>query len=325
MPRPSSPASPPAPEFAPPTGAALDDWNLLRSFIAVYEVGTLTQAARLLGATQPSLGRHVRELERVLGEALFVRRPGRLEPTDRGRALYAAAAPMKASALEAGRLLVQADQRPVGTVRVAVSEVYATHVVAPLAAQWLAEEPGLEIELSVSNRSDNLLRREADIAVRFFRPEQDDVIAVRVGKTELGLFAHASFLERHGEPASFTLPEDAFVAGFDREAAPLAPLIKGPAPSHPIRFRLRTDAILARYAAVETGLGVSVYLTDVAAEQPGLRRILPDRFGQELEVWLCAHPELRRSAAMRFVWARLEQALRQRLGEVPAVTAAGSG
>ena len=316
------------PELAPPAGAALDDWNLLRSFLAVYEAGTFTQAARVVGATQPSLGRHVRELEQALGEALFVRRPGRLEPTDRGHALYAAAAPMKASAAEAGRLLAQSGHRPVGTVRVAVSEVYGTQVVAPLVAQWLAEEPGLEIELSVSNRSDNLLRREADIAVRFFRPEQDDVIAVRVGTTELGLYAHTSYLERHGEPQGFELPEDAFVAGFDRETAPLGPLIKGPAPSSPIRFRLRTDAILARYAAIETGLGVSVYLSDVAAERPGLRRILADRFGQELEVWLCAHPELRRSAAMRFVWARLEQALRRRLGdqgsarEAPAVSPA---
>ena len=200
-------------------------------------------------------------------------------------------------------------------MRIAVSEVYATHVVAPLAAQWLAEQPGLEIELSVSNRPDNLLRRDADIAVRFFRPEQEDLIAVRVGATELGLYAHESFIARHGEPEGFSLPERAFVAGFDREVSPLGVLIKGAAPAAPIRFRLRTDAMLARQAAVETGLGVGVYLRDVAAERPGLCRILADRFGQTLEVWLCAHPELRRSAAMRFVWTRLEQALRQRLGE----------
>ena len=312
---PRQPTSPRPPELAPPAGAALEDWNLLRSFIAVYECGTLTQAARQLGATQPSLGRHVRALEQALGEALFVRRPGRLEPTERAHALYGATAPMKASAQEAGRLLAQSGSAPTGTVRIAVSEVYATHVVAPLVAQWLAEQPGLEIELSVSNRADNLLRRDADIAVRFFRPEQDDLIAVRVGATELGLYAHESFIARHGEPEGFALPEQAFVAGFDREVSPLGVLIKGPGPDSPIRFRLRTDAVLARYAAVETGLGVSVYLTDVAAERPSLRRILADRFGQPLEVWLCAHPELRRSAAMRFVWTRLEQALRQRLGE----------
>ena len=229
---------------------------------------------------------------------------------------------MKAAVQEAGRLFAEAGAQVAGTVRLAVSEVYATHVVAPLAAQWLAEQPGLEIELSVSNRAENLLRRDADIAVRFFRPEQDDVIALHVGNTELGLFVHESFIARHGEPQDYTLPEDAFVAGFDRETAPLAPMMKGAPPPQPVRFRLRTDAVLARHAAVETGLGVGVYLVDVAAEQPGLRRILAERFGQPQEVWLCAHAELRRSASMRFVWNRLEQALRQRLAPVNAAAAA---
>ena len=116
-----------------------------------------------------------------------------------------------------------------------------------------------------------------------------------------------------GEPQGWTLPEGAFAAGFDHETWPLAPLIKGPGPTAPVRFRLRTDAMLARQAAVETGLGVAPYLADVAATRPGLRRILADRFGQVQEVWLCAHDELRRSASMRFVWDRLEQALRARL------------
>ena len=301
--------------LAPPAGPGVDDWNLLRTFIAVYEAGTLTEAARRLGSTQPNLGRHIRTLEALLGEPLFVRRPGRLEPTERAHGLHGTLLPMKAAVQEARRLFAESGAQVAGTVRLAVSEVYATHVVAPLAAQWLAEQPGLEIELSVSNRAENLLRRDADIAVRFFRPEQDDVIAVHVGDTELALFAHESFIARHGEPTGFDLPVEAFAAGFDRDTSPLAPLFKGPLPP-PVRFRLRTDAMLARQAAVETGLGVGVYLVDVAAERPGLRRILADRFGQRQQVWLCAHPELRRSASMRFVWNRLEQALRSRLGGV---------
>ena len=308
--------------LAPPAGPSVDDWNLLRSFIAVYEAGTLTQAAQRLGSTQPNLGRHIRALEALLGEALFVRLPGRLKPTERAHSLHATLLPMKAAVLEATRLFVETGERVAGTVRITVSEVYATHVVAPLAAQWLAEQPDLEIELSVSNRAENLLRRDADIAVRFFRPEQDDVIALHVGNTELGLYAHESFIARHGEPTGYTLPEEAFVAGFDRETSPLAPMMKGTPPPQPVRFRLRTDAVLARHAAVETGLGVGVYLVDVAAEQPGLRRILAERFGQPQEVWLCAHTELRRSASMRFVWNRLEQALRQRLAPVTAAAAA---
>jgi DNA-binding transcriptional LysR family regulator len=302
-------------------GPSLDDWNLLRSFIAVYEAGTLTEAARRLGTTQPSVGRHVRELEGSLGEALFARLPGRLMPTEQAHALHGVVAAMKTSALAAERLFADAREVLVGCVRVAASEVYATHVIAPILARLLAEQPELEIELSVSNRADNLLRRDADIAVRFFRPEQEDVIATHVGNTELGLFAHNDYLARHGEPDGFELPAQAFVAGFDRESVPVGPLMKGATPGRPIRFRLRTDAILARHAAVETGLGVGAYLVDVAAERPGLKRILAEQFGQPQEVWLCAHPELRRSASMRFVWSHLEVALRERLS---AASAAGS-
>ena len=302
-----------AAEIAPKAGPSLADWNLLRSFIAVHETGTLTEAARRLGTTQPSVGRHVRELEGAVGEALFVRLPGRLKPTQRAEALYASVAAMKAAALDAERLLAGSQERIVGTVRIAASEVYAYHVIAPLAAAMLAEQPELEIELSVSNQTDNLPRRDADIAVRFFRPAQDDLIAVHVGTTELGLFVHERFLERFGEPTGFDLPEGAFAAGLDREVAPIAPFIKGAAPSAPIRFRLRTDAILARQAAMEGGFGVTACLVDIAAERPGLRRVLPERFGLPQEVWLCAHAELRRSTSMRFVWDGLEQALRRRL------------
>jgi len=296
-----------------PAGPQLSDWNLLRSFIAVYEAGTLTEAARRLATTQPSVGRHVRELELALGEVLFARQPGRLKPTERAHALHAAISVMKASAREAERLFAGARDALVGTVRIAASEVYATHVVAPLVARMLAEQPELEIELSVSNRAENLLRREADIAVRFFRPEQDGLITMHVGNTELGLYAHESLLQRSGDLEGFDVPEGAFVAGFDRDATPLAPMVHGEPPAQPVRFRLRTDAILARHAAVEAGMGIAAYLVDVAVTKPGLRRVLADRFSQKQEVWLCAHDELRRSASMRYVWNQLERALRSRL------------
>lgn len=250
MPRKSATA---AADVAPPPGPAMSDWNLLRAFISVHETGTLTEAARRLGTTQPSVGRHVRELETAVGEALFVRRPGRLEPTQRAHDLYATVAGMKQAVASAQTLFSGAQQRVVGTVRVAASEVYAYHVVTPILAALLGEHPALEIALSVSNRADNLLRRDADIAVRFFRPAQDDLIAVHVGDTELGLYAHASYLQRFGEPTGFDLPEGAFVAGFDRETLPIGPFLKVPASALQVRFRLRSDAMLSRQAAVETG------------------------------------------------------------------------
>jgi DNA-binding transcriptional LysR family regulator len=305
-----------------PAGPRLADWNLLRSFVAVFETGTLTAAAQRLGTTQPSMGRHLRELETALGETLFVRLPGRLRPTARAQALYDASAPMQQAVRDAERLFVEGSQRIVGVVRVAVAEAYIPQLVPSLLAPLLSEQPDLEIELSVSNRADNLLRRDADMAVRFFRPQQDDLIVRKLGHTEMGLFAHQSYIDRFGEPQGLPLPPEAFVAGFDREPMPLAPAWRGGPLTTPLRFRLRSDSALARQAAVDSGFGLGMYFVDIAATRPDLKRVLADRVSLQQEVWLCAHDDLRRSSRMRFVWDRLGDALEARLGAAPAAPAA---
>ncbi len=177
----------------------------------------------------------------------------------------------------------------------------------------LQEQPALEIELAVSNRVDNLLRRDADIAVRFMRPQQDDLIARKLGETELGLYAHQDHIRRFGEPTDLDLPPGSVVAGFDRENWPLASLVQGAPLAQPIRFRFRTDSALARQAAAECGGALTVYLADIAAEKPALRRVLRHRLALKQEVWLCAHDELRRSSRIHLVWERLGDALEQRL------------
>lgn len=302
------------PAIRPSPGPHIGDWNLLRSFIAVYETGTLTAAAERLASTQPSMGRHLRELESLLGETLFVRKPGRLEPTERARALFEATAPMRDAAREAERLFTgDSPQHVAGVVRVAVAEAYGVHVVPQILAPLLREQPELEIELVLSNRSENLLRRDADIAVRFYRPPQEELIVRKLGDTEMGLFAHESWLEHFGEPSDTTLPPGAVLCGFDREAVALGPSLHGPRPTAPLRFRPRSDAVLAQQAVVECGGGLSMYFVDIAATRPGLKRVLADRVRLRQEVWLCAHDELRRSSRMRLVWDRLGDALEARL------------
>jgi DNA-binding transcriptional LysR family regulator len=297
--------------------AQVEDWNLLRSFMAIYETGTLTEAARRLGTTQPSMGRHLRELEGLLGETLFVRLPGQLKPNARAQALFAAVAPMLQASREAARLFSDHPERTVGVVRVAVSEAYGYHVVPQVLAPLLNQEPGLEIELAVANTSDNLLRREADIAVRHFRPQQDDVITRKLGTTELGLFVHDRYIARFGMPTSFTLPEGAFVVGFDRMPMPVAAALRGsavsPTPMTPPRFRWRSDALLTLQAVVETGAAMGMFYVDIAAQRPGLHRVLAEQVGINEELWLCAHDELRRSRRMRRVWDHLGDALEARL------------
>jgi DNA-binding transcriptional LysR family regulator len=300
----TEPAKPPGPQF--------NDWNLLRSFLAIYETGTLTEAARRLSTTQPSMGRHLRELEALIAETLFVRLPGKLKPNERAHALFEATAPMHHAVRDAARMLTEDRERIEGVVRVAVSEVYGYYVVPRVLTPLLHQHPELEIEVAVSNRSDNLLRRDADIAVRHFRPAQDDLVARKVGDTEMGLFAHEDYIARFGEPTGFVPPSGAVLAGFDRHPMPIAPVFRGKVPDSPIRFRWRSDSIMTLHAAVEAGAAIGMYFVDIAAERPRLRRVLAEQIGLKQEVWLCAHDELRRSRRMRVVWDHLGDALEAR-------------
>lgn len=305
-------STPPEVKAALPPGPRLDDWNLLRSFIAIFETGTLTEAAQRLRTTQPSMGRHLRELEALIGETLFVRLPGQLRPTERAQSLFEAAAPMQQAVRDAAGLFTESQQGVVGVVRVAVSEAFGYHVVPRLLAPLLNAHPELEIELAVSNHSDNLLRRDADIAVRHFRPQQDDLLVRKVGETEFGLFAHQDFINRFGEPKGFDIPLGAVITGFDRQPMPIGAALRGPLPTTPPRFRWRSDSVLALQAAVECGAAAGIYFADIAAERPGLRRVLAQHIGQKQEVWLCAHDELKRSRRMRLVWECLGDALEAR-------------
>lgn len=293
----------------------LEDWNLLRSFIAIYETGTLTEAANRLNTTQPSMGRHLRELEAQVNETLFVRLPGKLMPNARADELFEAILPMRHSIREAENLFFNRAAAVSGVVRVAVAETHAYHVIPTILMPLLDAHPELEIELSVSNQSDNLLRRDADIAVRFFRPSQDDIIAIKVGDTSLGMYAHENYIKRHGEPTELELTGGHIFSGNDREPLPKTGVLHGAPPKQPIRFRFRTDFVLAREASAMAGHTMSMMFVDIAKTKPQLKRVLADRINLKQEVWLCAHEELKRSTRMRLVWEQLEVSLRARFSQ----------
>lgn len=302
-------------KIEPPAGPNLGDWNLLRSFLAIYETGTLTQAAIRLNTTQPNMGRHLRELEANIGETLFVRRPGKLEPNSRARDLFEATSPIAIAIREAERVFTGDRGEIAGTVRIAVSEVFAYFVMPKIIAPMLHDQAQLEIELSVSNLSDNLLRRDADIAVRFFRPEQSDIIARKLGQVTFGLFAHDNYIAKFGEPTTFEVQKHAFLMGSDKEPMPIAQSIRGELPTTPLRFRFRCDSNLARQAIVECGGGIGMFPLDLASKRPNLKRVLADRVQLVQEVWLCAHEELRRSKRMRFAWDRVGAGIEEYLGK----------
>ncbi len=299
----------------------LTDWNLLRSFVAVVETGSLSRAAMRLGVTQPSVSRHMRQLERLLGETLFDRRPTGLIPTARAQSLYQVAGGIEALVRRAEDNFDSSAERVAGTVRITTSEAFGVHVLPLWLTTLLTDEPELEIELRVSQSTENLIRRDADIAVRFVRPEQDGVIAKRVGQVRLGLYANRSYLARHGAPTSPADIGEHLMIGANSQPPTTIPSTipivnpMGELVSLVRRSRFRTDSVLARLAAVEVGMGIGPILENLADARPDLQRVLDGQVTfPPMDIWLCSHEDLRRSTRIRRVYNFLEEKLTASFG-----------
>jgi DNA-binding transcriptional LysR family regulator len=292
----------------------LNDWNLLRSFVAVVETGSLSQAAAQLDITQPSISRHMRELERLLGETLFERRPSGMVASPRAMALYESVRGMQDLARRAEGLMGDAPKGVAGLVRITTSVPFAVHVLPPWLASLMQEEPELEIELRATQEIENLLRRDADIAVRFARPMQDGVVARRVGVVHVGLYVSTAYRDRLGVPATLdeAMSSHLLIGGND---IPTRMGSTGMQLPRELSFRFRTDSELARLAAVEAGMGIGPVVVDVARMRPNLHRVLSEELNIPLEIWLCGHDDLRRSARIRRVYDFLCERLIDRFGD----------
>ena len=178
------------------------DWTLYRSFLAVAEHGSLSAAARHLALSQPTLGRHIAELEAALATALFTRVPRGLVLTDAGTAMLPAARQMRDAAAALALLAAGREGSLSGTVRLTASRVVSHYLLPPILADLRQKEPGIEIELVPSDSTENLLFREADIALRMYRPTQLDVVTRHLGDLGTAIYAARSFLDRHGRPAT---------------------------------------------------------------------------------------------------------------------------
>ncbi len=178
------------------------NWDELRTFVEVARDGSLTGAARRLGLTQPTVGRHIDALEVALGLTLFTRSPRGLTPTPAAWALEPHVEAMAAAAAALGRAASGEAAADRGVVRITASDVIGCEVLPPILATFHAEHPGIAIELVLTNRNEDLARRDADIAVRMVRPTQSGLVARRIGASRIGLYAHRDYVARFGAPRS---------------------------------------------------------------------------------------------------------------------------
>ena len=280
-------------------------WELYRSFLAVMREGSLSAAARLLGMTQPSLGRHIRELEESLGVSLFARSPQGLSPTDLAHALLPHAQAMASASAALRRAASTRDDAIAGVVRVAASDVIGVEVLPPMLASFRKRHPGVVIELSLSNQTENLLRRDADIAIRMSRPTQDALVARNIGKIALGIYAHRRYIKAHGRPGTLAELAGHALIGFDRETAYIRSMRPAGLPYSREHFALRTDNDLAALAALRAGYGIAICQSGIAQRDPALLRLFADSFELHMDTWVVMHEDLRRSTLMRALYDHL--------------------
>jgi DNA-binding transcriptional LysR family regulator len=283
-------------------------WELYRSFLAVMREGSLSGAARALGMTQPSLGRHMRELEDALGVPLFARSPQGLTPTDMAYALMPHAQTMASASAALRRAATTQQDAIAGVVRITASEVIGTKVLPTMLADFRQQHPGIVIELSLSNQAEDLLRRDADIAIRMVRPTQEALVARQVGNIALGFYAHKRYLDANGRPRTMADLGKHALIGFDRETAYIRSMRPAGMPYTRENFALRTDSDVAALAAIRAGYGIGVCQVGLARRDPALVRLFPD-VTINMDTWVVMHEDLRRSVPARALFSHLAEAL----------------
>ncbi|WKE64295.1 LysR family transcriptional regulator [Gallaecimonas kandeliae] len=275
-------------------------WEQYRTFLAVLNEGSLSGAARALGITQPTVGRHISALEASFQQVLFTRSQTGLLPTEAALALrgYAEAMQSNAAALERAASRRQGEGLT-GTVRVSASEVIGVEVLPGAIARLRQDHPGLKVELVPTNKVQDLLQREADIAVRMTAPRQEALVARKAGDVEIGLFARSDYLEMHGTPA---LPDELAghaLVGFDTQT----PFLRAATQAFPLwrrdAFSVRTDSDLGQLALIRAGAGIGVCQVALARRDAALKRVLAEHFSFRLPAWITMHQDLRDSPRCR--------------------------
>jgi DNA-binding transcriptional LysR family regulator len=291
------------------------DWSLWRTFLAVMEAGSLSGAARSLGVAQPTVGRQIEALEASLsGEPLFTRSQAGFTPTRAAKALEPHARAMAAAAQTLARTAAGDVSNMSGVVRVSASDVVGAEVLPPILARFREDWPKIDIELNLSNRQEDLLRRDADIAVRMARPTQDALLARRIGTIRLDFHGHRSYLQKHGVPRSFDDLLGHTLIGFDRIMTEVSGIRDLPIEVTRDMFSIRTDSELAQLALLRAGAGICPCQPAIAARDPNLTNLPIEGFDISMEMWVVMHEDLKADRRIKALYdhlvAELSEAIR---------------
>ena len=287
------------------------EWTALRDFVSVAEAGSLSGAARKLGLSQPTLGRRIEQLEQELNAVLFNRTTQGLRLTSTGEQILEYAKRMSDEALSIERVASGVNQRMQGSVRVTMTDLLGSSWLPSKLPEFYKRFPGLQLEVAVDNRSLDLVRREADIALRFSRPQQPDLVTRRVINFHYGLYASKDYLDKYGRPASLRELKRHTLVSYDETIFNHPPLKRLEKLFGPEQVIYRSTNIAGIIAAASAGVGISATSCYFSEREPGLERILHKHMDVSFEGWLVTHKDIFQSARIRSVFDFLVEKLEE--------------
>lgn len=285
------------------------DWNRARAFLATADEGSFSAAARALGATQPTIGRQVAALEEELGVVLFERVGRGLGLTPTGLELVEHARAMAEAALQFSRVAAGQSISLDGPICISAGEVIAARVLPPIVATIRAAHPGIEIEIIATNQVSDLGRREADIALRSFRPSESDLVARKVREDIAYLYATPGYLESIGSPTTLEALSRGEFVNFDQTEAFMDGLNAMGLRVTPQNFPWVSSNQQVQWALITQGSGIGVMMEQVGDDDPRVVRVLSDLISFPVALWLTSHREVRTSRRVRVVFDMLAEAL----------------
>jgi DNA-binding transcriptional LysR family regulator len=282
--------------------SALRDWSDIRLFLAIVEHGSLLAASEHLSLSQPTLGRRLAAMEKRMGVPLFVRTGRRMQLTDTGRTILENAQRMEREMLAIERAVEVHSKSLAGEVIITATEGTGTEWLPPELTEFRRRYPDITLNIRVDSRSMDLLRREADIALRLGEPKEPELIGRRLVTVGFGLYAAPSYLEHAPPVNSLDDLADHDLIGLEQAGSPTH-LMPGDDLAHlPVgRFVFTTNSPAAQMSAARAGYGIAVLSHRWVALQGGLVPLLPDTNVFETSMWLLTHEELRHSARIRAV------------------------
>jgi DNA-binding transcriptional LysR family regulator len=274
-------------------------WELIHVFTAVAKLGSLSKAAKALNTSQPTLSRQIALLENRLGITLFERSTQGLKITELGAKL-----------IESSNLMLQASEQFLrsasgstlsltGNIRISANEVIGLYYLPQAIMLFNQLYPEIQVEVDISNQTTSLHKRDADIALRMFRPKQPDLIAKRLPDIQLNVVASKEYLLKHGYPKNLQEVSQHNLIGFDRDPQFLKSVQQLGLPLTEKNFHFKTDFLPLQIELARKGAGITITHKHLTKQWPELQELMSDIAIPNLELWLVCHADVQHNRRIR--------------------------